>query len=202
MLKIVGNRLLVTPDEFKSDLIEIPDTASAQEHLRAIDGTLDKVGPEAWKKLGDGERWANRGDRVIFDLYGGIAVKYRKKLKRIMNDIDIVGVRRNGDIFPCGLRVLVRIEKVQEKTKGNIFIPATTVDRWEIQSTEGVIVRVGPYAWNRKQYMSSWAKVGDRVFFTKYGGFRYEDGDIQYRFLADRDILGVMTGDTSIQVRS
>ena len=50
-------------------------------------------------------------------------------------------------IVPCGHRVLVKIDEVEEKTTGGIFIPKTIADRQEEAGIFGTIVAIGETAW-------------------------------------------------------
>ena len=83
----------------------------------------------------------------------------------------------------------------------------------------GTVVAVGAQAWiahalsiinNRKELFEAgfsaeviaaackpWAKVGDRVYFAKYGGYVIEEDGIQYRMLNDEDITGIVLGEAA-----
>lgn len=93
-------------------------------------------------------------------------------------------------IKPVGYRVLVEPDKVEEKTKGGLFLPQTTQDREQQAAIKGTVVAVGEHAW--KEDGEPWAKVGDRIIFAKYGGFEVEDDGKAYRLLNDEDIVAVI----------
>lgn len=98
---------------------------------------------------------------------------------------------------PTGHHVVVRPDKVEEKSKGGIYIPISTKDQEQRAVTKGEIVAIGPNA--AECYMTYrnekgdvvWLKVGDRVCFSKYGGELnpLRDGDESLRLLNDEDIL-------------
>lgn len=117
-------------------------------------------------------------------------------------------------IYPCGDRVLVKPDTLEEKTEGGIIIPATDRDRHQMAQATGVLVAMGPDVWThsietverlidgawkeverkRTGYSEPFAKVGDRVSFAKYAGLQVtgEDGE-SYRILNDEDITTVVS---------
>jgi chaperonin GroES len=93
-------------------------------------------------------------------------------------------------LIPCGHRVLVKIDEVEEKTSGGIVIPKTTAAQQEEAGIFGTLVAVGETAW--KDFGGrSWAAVGDRVMIARYGGFiAQEPGTAEkFRILNDEDII-------------
>jgi chaperonin GroES len=96
-------------------------------------------------------------------------------------------------ILPCGHRVLVKIDEVEEKTAGGIVLPKSTQSQQEEAGIFGTIVAVGETAW--KDFGGrSWACVGDRVMIAKYGGFIAQEPDTaeKFRILNDEDIVAVI----------
>lgn len=98
-------------------------------------------------------------------------------------------------ISPCGHRVLVLPDEVQEQTKTGVVV-MTQVQRVkeEMAQIEGTIVAIGPGAWS--EFGQPWACLGDRVIFAKYGGLIYDkqhtrDGKT-YRLLNDLDIVAIV----------
>ncbi len=62
-------------------------------------------------------------------------------------------------IKPMGDRVLVKMEQIQEKTAGGIFIPQTAQEKTQV----GVVLAVGDDETIK-------VKKGDRVMYDKYAG--------------------------------
>lgn len=90
-----------------------------------------------------------------------------------------------------GFRVLIDVQ-VEEKSKGGIVIALD--QKWEEAKQEiGTILDIGPGAW--KDYTCTngepWAKVGDKVVYSKYGGKFVEDPNTGRRLMVinDSDIL-------------
>lgn len=98
-------------------------------------------------------------------------------------------------IRPTGFRLLVRPDKVQERTEGGLFVPVDVKERKMAEQIFGTVVLIGPTAWKAFDDGQPWAKVGDRVAFAKYGGFAIEDPYTKevLRLLADEDIGAVIT---------
>lgn len=85
-------------------------------------------------------------------------------------------------IKPLGDRVLVKLETVEEKTAGGIFIPQTAQEKTQT----GVVVEVGD---------DEMIKVtsGDKVMYDKYAGTQVKmDGD-EHLLLRFSDILAVIS---------
>jgi len=97
-------------------------------------------------------------------------------------------------IEPAGHRVLVKVEEIEEKTTGGIFIPKTSQAQQTEANIFGVIVAIGINAWKAFDSGEPWAVVGDRVAIAKYGGFIIEDPDTKerYRLLNDEDITAII----------
>lgn len=71
-------------------------------------------------------------------------------------------------IKPLGDRVLLKIEKEEEKTKGGLYIPETAQEKTQ----EGVVVAVG----DDKDVIT--VKEGQKVMYDKYAGTNIKiDGD-------------------------
>lgn len=117
-------------------------------------------------------------------------------------------------VNPCGDRVVVLPDALDEVTEGGIIIPPSEKDKYQLAQVSGVLVAVGPDAWMDRTtitrrlidgqlkvveqkttgYSKPFAKVGDRVCFAKYNGlpFEGEDGK-QYRLLNDEDITATVS---------
>jgi chaperonin GroES len=98
-------------------------------------------------------------------------------------------------ITPVEYNVLIRQERVEERTKGGLVLPGETQEREKHAQTRGVIVAVSPMAFTFDDWPVEEPKpqVGQRVVFAKHSGtfVTGEDGE-EYRVIKDRDIVGVM----------
>ena len=85
-------------------------------------------------------------------------------------------------IKPMGDRVLVKMEEIQEKTAGGIFIPQTAQEKTQIAD----VVAVGSDE-------SITVKKGDRVMYDKYAGTSVKADGVEYLILHMSDILAVIS---------
>ena len=78
---------------------------------------------------------------------------------------------------PLNDRVLVKLDKVPEKTPGGIYLP----DQAKEIAFEGEVIAAG------KEVKE--IKVGDRVFIGKYAGVELKVDDEPHLMLKEEDIL-------------
>jgi chaperonin GroES len=96
-------------------------------------------------------------------------------------------------IKAVGHRVIVQPDPVEEVSKGGIVL---AVDhKREIRAADkGTVIQVGEMAWKNDLYgygkpgWEPWCKAGDRVFFARYAGKGFKDGQKDYIVLNDEDI--------------
>jgi len=92
--------------------------------------------------------------------------------------------------IPLGHRILVKPDKVEEKTKGGLYVPEHALERKQAEHVFGILVDVGPNAWKAFDDGRPWAKEGDQVVFAKYGGFLVtDDNGNEFRILNDEDLV-------------
>lgn len=117
-------------------------------------------------------------------------------------------------IKAVGHRVLIRPDPVLQKTKSGLVL-SIDVKAERTASQKGTVVDIGPMAWKNDLYgfgkegWEPWCKVGDRVFYPRYGGklICVNDGphvaDEEREFLVvvnDEDIqLVILNEDVSIE---
>lgn len=83
---------------------------------------------------------------------------------------------------PNGARVLVRLDAVEDKTKGGIYIPAEAqiVPKW------GTVTVVGPE-------VTIPVKIGSRVFFERTAGENLSIDGVEMLVIHEDDIIGAET---------
>jgi len=84
-------------------------------------------------------------------------------------------------IKPLGDRVLVKLEEVEEKTAGGIFIPQTAQEKTQ----SGVVVAVGDDEIIK-------VKAGQKVMYDKYAGTSVSIDNVDHLLIRYSDILAVM----------
>lgn len=90
---------------------------------------------------------------------------------------------------PIQDRVLVKREDAEEKTSGGIIIPDTSKEK----PSKGLIVAVGDGARDEKgNIIPMTLKVGDKVFFTKWGGTEVKIDNEDLLIMKESDILAII----------
>ena len=93
-------------------------------------------------------------------------------------------------IVPTGGHLLVLPEKVEEKTKGGIYLPETSREKEQLAATIGLLVAVGPSAWKDLDDGTPWANVGDKISYSRYAGVSMTGQDEEvYVLINDNDVL-------------
>jgi chaperonin GroES len=83
-------------------------------------------------------------------------------------------------IKPLGERVLVKMDKVEEKTAGGIFIPQTAQEKTQIAVVEAVGEDVKTI------------KVGQKILHDKYAGTSVKMDNDEYLILNIKDVLAIV----------
>lgn len=105
---------------------------------------------------------------------------------------------------PAGHRVLIRPDPLSEveakelaqfeslAKSGFEIADAKDRKRKEGAVSKGTIVEVGMNAWKAYDDGVPWAKVGDRVYFAKYGGTEIKENGETLRILNDEDVIAII----------
>lgn len=96
-VNILGPRILVAPDEFKREGIQLPETAQRKE--KPTMGTIVEVGDEANPAIVDGGvkfHILKPGDRVIIPKYGGVEMQLNGKRLLFFMRRDLFGIFKAG----------------------------------------------------------------------------------------------------------
>ena len=101
---------------------------------------------------------------------------------------------------PTGWRILVLPHRGQGKTKGGVLLSDKTVEEAQIATNVGLVLAVGPDAYNDKERFpnGAWCKKNDWVIFARYAGSRLNIEGGELRILNDDEILGMTDDPESI----
>lgn len=111
------------------------------------------------------------------------------KTQEIKPDLNTSGIR------PLWIRALVKLDKVEAKTKGGIYLPEQTKDKEEELQVKGTLVAAGPNAFDEMKGVPP--VPGDRVYVGRYAGSWIEGADgVRYRLINGRDIFAVIEQET------
>ncbi len=96
-------------------------------------------------------------------------------------------------ILPTGGHLLVKPKKVEEVTEGGIILPQDIRDKEQQAATEGKLIAIGPAAWADLDDGEAWAKVGDKISYSRYSGVMMKgQDDEEYVLINDVDVLAVL----------
>ncbi len=91
---------------------------------------------------------------------------------------------------PLGARVFVKPEKVDEKSKGGVYIPDTASKE---RPQMGKVLAVGPGKTDDDgKRVPMDVKVNDTIIFSKYAGTEIKIGNEDHLILSESDILAVV----------
>jgi len=90
---------------------------------------------------------------------------------------------------PLGDRLIVKATEAEEKTAGGIVLPDTAKEKPQM----GEVIAVGPgKLLDNGKTVPMDVKVGDRIYFAKYGGTEVKLGAEEYIILRQDDVLAVV----------
>jgi len=90
---------------------------------------------------------------------------------------------------PLGDRVIVTVDKEEEKTVGGIVLANNAKEK--PQTAEVVAVGAGSITEDGKT-LPMHIKVGDKVLFDKYAGSNVKFDDTDYLILHEKDIMAIV----------
>lgn len=102
-------------------------------------------------------------------------------------------------IRPTEYRVLIRLDPVERKTAGGIYIPDATAERNQMAATKATILAVGGNAFEEWRD-DPLPKPGDRVLISKFAGKAPETDDL-VRICNDKDIIAVLENEAAENVK-
>lgn len=96
---------------------------------------------------------------------------------------------------PTGWRIVILPYRGTNKSKGGIVLADQTIERQQLTTTCGYVLRVGPlaYADEGKFPTGAWCKEGDWIIFGRYAGARMNIDGGEIRILNDDEILAVIS---------
>src|SRR4029079_15992955 len=90
---------------------------------------------------------------------------------------------------PLEDRIVVKPGEEEETTVSGIVIPDTAKEKPQ----EGSVIAVGPGRFEDGARVPLVVKVGDKVFYSKYGGTEVKLEGQEYLILSARDVLAVLS---------
>ena len=87
--------------------------------------------------------------------------------------------------------VLVRMDPVEEKTRGGIILTESAVDRDAISRDLGTLVKISPLAFGYAEWPEGTTppQPGDRVLIAMYDGKMYDIDGEKWRVVKDKSVV-------------
>lgn len=101
---------------------------------------------------------------------------------------------------PTGFRILLLPVRLEEKTKGGVFLPEDTIQMAQIAGNVCKVLKVGQDAYGDKSRFpnGAWCKEGDWVVIGKYAGSRLHIDGGELRVVNDDEIIATIEDPMSI----
>lgn len=95
---------------------------------------------------------------------------------------------------PAGYKILIAIPEIEEKTEGGILKPTELLDREQVASTVGFVLKLGPDAYkDEKKFPSGpYCKEGDFILMRSYSGTRIKIHKKEFRLINDDSVEAVV----------
>ena len=92
---------------------------------------------------------------------------------------------------PTGWRILILPNRGQGKTEGGIHLTEKTVERQQIPTVLGYVLKTGELAYQDEHKFPTgpWCKAGDWVLFGRYAGSRFDIEGGEVKILNDDEII-------------
>jgi chaperonin GroES len=192
-VKPLGDRVLVKIKDAEEKTVGgiiLPSTAQSKPQ----GGEVVAVGEGKTVGKSKVEISVKAGAQVVYSKYAGTEVDFNGEKHLILKDDDIVGILETDDIKdlkPLNDRVLIQIEKAEEKTSGGLFLTQASKEK----PSFGTVVAVGPglvdEEGNRKALPVT---PGNTVLYSKYAGndFKGKDG-YEYITLRSSDVIAILS---------
>ena len=92
---------------------------------------------------------------------------------------------------PIEYKVLIKLDEVEEKTTGGLFIPETARDREQMMQVKAVLIATGGDAFG--DMAEPTPRIGDRIYVAKAAGYHVTGADGEtYRLINDKDIAAIV----------
>tara|TARA_R100000935_G_scaffold46521_1_gene69955 strand:+ start:1792 stop:2310 length:519 start_codon:yes stop_codon:yes gene_type:complete len=95
---------------------------------------------------------------------------------------------------PTGWRLLILPYQGRQKTAGGIFLPTDTIEKNQVSTQVGYVLKVGPLAYKDTTKFPSgpWCEEKQWVMFARYAGSRFQIDGGEVRILNDDEILSTI----------
>ena len=89
---------------------------------------------------------------------------------------------------PLGDRVVLKREEAEEKTASGIFLAGSAKEQPQLAE----VVAGGPGAYHDGKRLPMDVAVGDKVFYSKYGGSEIKIDGVEYIVISQSEIMAIV----------
>ena len=120
--------------------------------------------------------------------------KYNEENKKEVEGYERLKTKESDKLpKPTGWRILILPFKMPEKTRGGLYLGQETIERQQVGSNCGMILKMGSQCYDKERYPEGlWCKKGDWVIFARYAGSRIQIDGGEVRLLNDDEILATI----------
>ena len=136
----------------------------------------------------------SKSKSALLDQYKEHQEKETQKQKAAAEKQNALANKEDGKLpTPTGWRMLILPFKMGEKTKGGLLLSDETVERSQVASTCGLVLKMGPHCYDKEKFPEgAWCKPGDWGIFARYAGSRILIDGGEVRLLNDDEILATI----------
>ena len=121
-----------------------------------------------------GEESVDFGDVIIknreeFVGIGDVIIKHNEERYYPIKISEVKVMKNTSGIYPVEYKVLIKPEKVKEKTSGGLFIPDVRKDREKYATVRGRLIECGAIAFTDPDWLER-PKPGQLVLYDRYAG--------------------------------
>ena len=141
------------------------------------------------------EQSSNSTPKIKYALAEKYKEESEKKRQEEVNGYERLKTKEASKLpAPTGWRMLILPFKMNEKTKGGLYLGQDTLERQQVGSTCGLILAMGPDCYGDKEKFPEgpWCKKGDWVIFARYAGSRIQIDGGEVRLLNDDEVLATI----------
>jgi len=102
---------------------------------------------------------------------------------------------------PTGWRLLILPYRGSGQTEGGIVLPHEVIEKNQVSTQVGYVLKVGPLAYDDKEKFpdGAWCQPKDWVMFARYAGSRFLIDGGEVRILNDDEILATILSPEDIK---
>ena len=141
------------------------------------------------------EQSSNSTPKVKYALAEKYKEESKKKRQEEVDGYERLKTKEASKLpAPTGWRMLILPFKMNEKTKGGLYLGQDTLERQQVGSTCGLILAMGPDCYGDKEKFPEgpWCKKGDWIIFARYAGSRIQIDGGEVRLLNDDEVLATI----------